>query len=244
MWDGGRTTYRLGKRLFNSSRRREGFSTEGAITGSFGGIKEKDEKRRKARPRESLCLRVSSRKSCPFNLTLPRIPHLPSSPPSTWTINSPSMLWTCVRRTDGNKNTEGELESVCACVRVRCVQKQGGADSCGLWAIRCFCAHAGLREEEQHPPAPATPPHQTTWTACPVCTQQTRQAANPAGDQQLSTTPRGLQAEKTTRTRTGVKIDAEADASRSIAATPRPVYIRRKKTKQNKDTATDEGSSA
>lgn len=50
--------------------------------------------------------------------------------------------------------TQRESWKVCACVCVCCVQKQGGADSCGLWAVRGFCVRVGLREEE-----PPSPPH-------------------------------------------------------------------------------------
>lgn len=92
-------------------------------------------------------------------LTLPTIPHLPSSamPPPRLLPLGPFILparsglvcaeWMAIR-------TQRVSWKVCACVRVCCVQKQGGTDSCGLWAVRGFCVRVGLQEEEQHPAKP------------------------------------------------------------------------------------------
>lgn len=110
----------------------------------------------------------------------------------TWIINSPSMLW--VRVAVDGWSAEGELER--------------------LWELTALASglfffleggRAVARGRSAKEPHSLTHTHthtqRTTWLACPVCTQPTRQAANPAGDQQPSPAQRGLQAKKTTRTR-------------------------------------------
>lgn len=90
--------------------------------------------------------------------------HLSNHPPtlSTWTINSPSMLWGCVLWTGGNESTEGEREKETECAVCVCAHKWGGTDRSSPRVVQgCVCA-ARPADERQHPTHTPPPPTATT----------------------------------------------------------------------------------
>lgn len=195
------------------------------------GTHGKDEERRKTRRDQSMFLMCSKihfplKEAADWFFCSPSFsPLLPSHPPtlSTWTINSPSMLWACVQWTGGNESTEGEREKERDSERMCCVYlcSQAGRSwqiwpkgSTGLcWCVLVCVVRTADKEWHRAAPTPHPPP---TWMACMVCTQQTRLAENPAGDQQLSTTLWRLQAKKSSKDAQSVETDVEADANHSI----------------------------